>query len=60
MFQFDSLAEWLSMKGHGGFVWSAYAISIAVMIWLVLRSVGRHRRLRKTINQQSARGVGES
>jgi heme exporter protein CcmD len=48
------------MKGHGGFVWSAYAISIAVMIWLVLRSVGRHRRLLKAIGQQSARGLGES
>lgn len=33
--QFDSLAAFMSMEGHGVFVWSVYAIGLVVMIGLV-------------------------
>jgi heme exporter protein D len=32
---FDSLGAALSMDGHGAYVWSAYAISLLVLVLLV-------------------------
>jgi heme exporter protein D len=34
---FDSLQQLLLMNGHGVYVWSSFAISIAVMIGLIVR-----------------------
>lgn len=50
-FQFESLADFWLMNGHGAFVWSAYAITFGVMgyllcsVWLQRRAV--LRKLRK-------------
>lgn len=35
-FQFETMMEFLAMGGHGAYVWSAYAISIVVLVWLVV------------------------
>lgn len=35
-FQFDSLASFMAMNGHGQYVWAAYGISFAVLIYLLL------------------------
>lgn len=35
-FQFDSLAEFISMSGHGRYVWAAYGITFAAVIGLVV------------------------
>ncbi len=43
--QFDSLTALWQMDGHGAFVWSAYAISIAVLLALVIIPVQRGRRI---------------
>lgn len=59
MFQFDSVGEFIAMGGHGAFVWSAYGITLAVMLWLVARPVGRRQRLLKAIGRQHLRGAGE-
>lgn len=40
---FDSLGAALSMDGHGAYVWSAYAISLLVLVLLV-RAPRRRQR----------------
>ena len=42
--QFDSLAAFMSMEGHGIFVWSVYAITLVVMLLLVSAPLRRNRQ----------------
>jgi heme exporter protein D len=35
-FQFDSLSAFLEMSGHGSYVWACYAITYAVLIYLIM------------------------
>lgn len=35
-FQFDSLAAFLNMNGHGPYVWACYIITFAVLISLLV------------------------
>ncbi len=35
-FQFDSLAAFAHMNGHGMFVWTAYAIVYGILIYLTV------------------------
>lgn len=46
--QFEGLPQLLEMGGHGAFVWSAVVVSVAVLVWLVVEPLRRHR---VTINQ---------
>ncbi len=50
---FASFAELIAMDGHGGFVWSAWGISAAVLIALVLLPLRRHRRLLAEAGQRA-------
>lgn len=34
--QFDSLAAFLAMEGHGVFVWSVYGVTLVVLVTLVV------------------------
>jgi heme exporter protein D len=34
-FQFESIADFITMNGHGSYVWSAYAITFAVLFFLL-------------------------
>lgn len=43
-FQFDSLQAFLHMDGHGVFVWSVMAISLAVFVGLVVWPLRAHRQ----------------
>ena len=36
-FQFESLQHMLAMGGHGPYVWTAVLVSLAVILWLVVR-----------------------
>lgn len=38
-FQFDNLADFIAMNGHGPFVWAAYAVTLAALIFLVVSPV---------------------
>lgn len=31
--QFESVAAFLDMGGHGGYVWAAYGLTLAVLAW---------------------------
>ncbi len=55
MFRFDSLQDFLQMSGHGPYVWSAYVISIAVMLWLVISPLRRRRQLLADVLRQQRR-----
>jgi len=46
-FQFESLADFMTMKGHGPFVWSAYSISIIAFAYLVLAPMKAYRDMVK-------------
>ena len=45
---FDSVQAALSMDGHGTHVWVAYAITLAVLAWIV---IAPRRRARNTLTQ---------
>ena len=55
IFRFDSLQDFLQMSGHGPYVWSAYAISFAVMLWLVISPLRRRRLLLAELRRQQRR-----
>jgi heme exporter protein D len=46
-FQFESLAEFIAMKGHGPFVWSAYTISIIAFAYLIWTPMKAYRDMVK-------------
>ncbi|MCB1667932.1 MAG: heme exporter protein CcmD [Porticoccaceae bacterium] len=48
-FQFESLSDFLQMSGHGPYVWMAYGVGAAVMIWLIVRPVVRRREVLRNI-----------
>lgn len=38
-FQFDSLDAFLTMKGHGPYVWTCYIIVYAILVYLTVSPV---------------------
>lgn len=48
-FQFDSFLDFLTMAGHGPYVWSCYAITFAFMLYL---AIGPSIRRRQFIREQ--------
>lgn len=48
-FQFDSLAAFYAMGGHGPFVWLSYLFTLMVLVWLVASPLLRARRLRAAL-----------
>lgn len=63
---FDSFAELLHMDGHGVFVWSAYLLSLFIMLLLFVQPMLRHKRLKQEIRasilrrHQHAQQAGEN
>jgi len=46
---FASMADFLSMGGHGFYVWLAYGAGLLVFLFLLLEPVVRRRRLREQL-----------
>ena len=42
--QFDSLASFFAMNGHGGYVWAAYGITFVVLTCLVISPIVQRRQ----------------
>lgn len=42
---FDSLADFLAMGHHAPYVWSAYGVTFAIVVWNVLQPWRLRRRL---------------
>lgn len=57
---FDSLSAAMTMGGHGGYVWSAYAITFLVLGVVILRPILSSRRLRRDIRSELARKAAAS
>ena len=51
-FQFDSFADFLSMSGHGIYVWIAYGVSFAALAVLAIQPVVRRRQLQRDLARQ--------
>lgn len=41
---FDSLQAFAAMDGHGGYVWSSYALALAVVVFIIVTPLRRRRR----------------
>lgn len=48
---FESFADFLAMGTHGSYVWAAYGLSIAIIVWNVLQPLLLRRRW---LREQSA------
>lgn len=51
-FQFESLVDFITMNGHGPYVWGAYGISALVLVYLIFRPLNRRRKLLSTLAEQ--------
>ncbi len=40
----SALAEFVAMGGDGAYVWSAYGITLAAMLWNIWSAARQHRR----------------
>ena len=50
--QFDSFAAAVTMGGHGGFVWAAYAITFVMILVMIVRPVMNTRSMKGTIQRE--------
>jgi heme exporter protein D len=41
---FDSLQAFVAMDGHGGYVWSSYALALGVVVFIIGSPLRRRRR----------------
>ncbi|MXZ81713.1 MAG: heme exporter protein CcmD [Gammaproteobacteria bacterium] len=46
------MAEFLSMGGHGFFIWTSYAIVFAVLTYVFVAPIHRRRRLIRDLSRQ--------
>ena len=53
--QFDSFGAAVTMGGHGGFVWAAYAITSVVILVMIARPVLSTRSMQDTIQREFER-----
>ncbi len=59
MLQFDSINAFLHMGGHGPFVWSAYGITMVVMLWLLLAPLRRSRDMLRQVRRHQQRAPAQ-
>ena len=59
-FQFADFAEFMTMQGHGPYVWAAYGITLVAIVYLVIAPImdaraffKQQRRLQKLAQQQA-------
>jgi len=52
---FESFSEFISMRGHGIYVWSAFIISISLFKILLWKPLWEQRQILKKVHQQMVR-----
>lgn len=52
-FQFDSVADFISMSGHGPYVWACYAITAVCLIYLAVAPLLRRRTILAEVRRQT-------
>lgn len=60
MMHFETVSAFLQMGGHGLFVWSAYGITIVVMLWLLLAPLHCSRTLLRGVRQHQRRAHSQN
>jgi heme exporter protein D len=61
-FQFETFADFMTMSGHGPYVWASYGITTFALAWLFVVPVLQKREFLKqqqklqTLAQQNAEG----
>ncbi len=55
---FESVHAVLTMDGHGGFVWSAYAVTCGVVGWLLVAPMLRRTRILRDLRGAHKRSEG--
>jgi len=55
---FDSLNALLTMDGHGAYVWTAYAVTLLVIIAILCVPLWRRRRVLRLLRGELARAQG--
>ena len=57
-FQFENLADFMSMSGHGPYVWFCYFVTFACLVYLIVAPLQRRRQLARRWRQQQRIAVG--
>jgi len=52
---FANLDQLIAMGGHGVYVWTAFAVTVAAMLWLAVAPLIKHRALLNDIQRNSYR-----
>jgi len=55
---FDSLNALLTMDGHGAYVWTAYTVTLLVIIAILCVPLWRRRRVLQRLRGELARAQG--
>jgi len=50
-----SLSEFLYMGGYGGYVWSSYAITAAVLLWQIFGPIVQRKQIIKKLARKLKR-----
>ena len=56
-FQFESVAEFMAMNGHGSYVWAAYGITALALVYLLVNPVLQQKaffKQQRKIQQKTA------
>lgn len=59
-FQFENLAEFMAMNGHGPYVWAAYSITALALIYLLVNPVLQQKaffKQQRKIQQKTAANI---
>jgi len=46
----EKVEHFLAMGGYARFVWPAYCVAAAVLLWMLVDSVGSYRRVRRALD----------
>lgn len=57
---FDSFADFLAMGTHGPYVWAAYGLSLAIVVWNVAQPLLLRRRWLKEQSAQLKRDARDA
>jgi len=51
-FQFEGLLDFLTMSGHGSYVWASYAVTLLALLFLVVIPIYQRKNLAQQIKRQ--------
>ena len=54
-FQFENLEQMFIMEGHGPYVWTAVLVTVAMMVWLIIKPLADRRAALKDVTADMAR-----